>query len=79
MMDGPTYDNYLNILLLSNRLAPQIDQISINAASVLMSRNRHAEAIPLLRAVAFDPHGGGNIGVARQMLDRAEAALAEQR
>jgi len=77
MMDQPTWENYLNVLLLAQQFAPQIDEISINTASVLMSHDRHAEAIPLLRAVAFDPHGGGNAGVAREMLEQAEAALAE--
>ncbi|MGH6952393.1 MAG: tetratricopeptide repeat-containing protein [Vitreimonas sp.] len=74
-MDQPTADNYLNVLLLANQLAPQIDQIGINAASALMARGRHAEAIPMLRAIAYDPHGGSNARVAREMLAEAEAGL----
>ena len=29
----------------------------------------------MLRAVAYDPHGGGNAQVARDMLQEAEAGL----
>jgi len=76
MMNQQTAENYLNVLLLANQLAPQIDEIAINTASALMAHSRHAEAIPMLRAVAYDPHGGGNTTVAREMLTEAEAALA---
>lgn len=75
MMDQATAENYLNVLLLAHQLAPQIDEISINTASALMGRRRYAEAIPMLRAVAYDPHGGGNAQVARDMLQEAEAGL----
>jgi len=74
-MDDATAANYLNILLLANQLAPQIDEISLNAAAALMSNNRHAEAIPMLRMVAFDPHAGSGAGAARRMLQEAEAAI----
>lgn len=74
-MDQATWENYLNVMLLAHQLAPQIDEIGINAASVLISHNRHAEAIPMLRAIAFDPHGGGNTNVARQMMERAQAEM----
>jgi tetratricopeptide (TPR) repeat protein len=77
MMSGETWDNYLNVLLLSHQLAPQIDEITLNAASALMGHNRHAEAIPLLRMVAYDPHGGSGAQIARQMLEQAEAAAAQ--
>jgi len=76
MMDEASAANYLNILLLANQLAPQIDEISLNAAAALMGHGRHAEAIPMLRAVAFDPHAGSGAGAARQMLQEAEAAVA---
>lgn len=75
MMDRPALENYLNVLMLANQLAPQIDEISINAAYALMANDRHAEAIPMLRAVAFDPHGGGNAEVARGMLEEAQSRL----
>jgi hypothetical protein len=77
-MDAETSENYVNVLLLANQLAPQIDEISVNAAAALMMRTRHREAIPLLRAVAFDPHGGASARTARTMLEEAEAALAQE-
>lgn len=77
MMDGPTFENYLNVLLLARQLAPQVDEISINAASALMGNNRHAEAIPILRALAYDPHAGGNADAAQRMLNEAQAALGQ--
>lgn len=77
-MNEETAANYMNILLLAHQLAPQIDEISLNAAAALMMHDRNAEAVPLLRAVAYDPHGGSGADAARQMLERAEAALAER-
>lgn len=70
-------ENTLNILLLARQLAPQVDEISINAASALMGHNRHAEAIPILRALAYDPHAGGNADTAQRMLNEAQAALEQ--
>ncbi|MGD9982332.1 MAG: hypothetical protein AB7H66_09730 [Hyphomonadaceae bacterium] len=75
-MDETTWNNYMNVLLLANQLAPQIDEISMNAAGALIAHGRHREAIPLLRAVAYDPHAGSGAQRARQMLQEAEAAVS---
>lgn len=75
MMNDATYDNYLNVMLLAHQLAPQVQEISINTASALMTKGRNAEAIPILRALAYDPHAGGS-ETAQHMLSDAEAALA---
>jgi hypothetical protein len=75
-MDRATAENYLNVLLLAHQLAPQIDQISLNTASALMAHGRHAEAIPMLRVLAYDPHGGGSAERAQQLLSEAEGAQA---
>jgi hypothetical protein len=77
IMDEATSENYMNVLLLARQLAPQIDEISVNAAAALMMRDRNAEAIPLLRAVAYDPHAGSGAQAARAMLEQAEAAVAQ--
>jgi hypothetical protein len=77
-MSDATYENYLNILLLARQLAPQVDEISLNAANVLLSANRQREAIPILRALAYDPHAGGSAEVAQRLLARAEADLASE-
>lgn len=75
-MDQDTYANYLNVLLLARRLAPQVDAISLRAAEALIAAERRSEAIPILRALAYDPHGGGNAERAQQLLSEAEGAQA---
>lgn len=77
-MDQATYANYINILLLARQLAPQVDEISLNAANALISANRAREAIPILRALAYDPHAGGAAETAQRLLSEAEGALAGQ-
>lgn len=77
-MSEATYENYLNILLLARQLAPQVDEISLNAANVLLSSGRAREAIPILRALAYDPHAGGAAETAQRLLTEAETALATE-
>lgn len=67
-----TAENTLNVLLLARRLAPQVQEININAAQALMAFGRVADAVPILRMVAYDPHGGGGAEFARQLLAEAE-------
>ncbi len=45
-MSDTTFENYLNILLLARQLAPQVDEISLNAANMLIAADRPREAIP---------------------------------
>jgi hypothetical protein len=75
-MTDTAYENYLNILLLARQLAPQVDEISLNAANVLLAGGRAREAIPILRALAYDPHAGGAAEAAQRLLTEAESALA---
>jgi hypothetical protein len=77
-MSQATYENYLNILLLARQLAPQVDEISLNAANALLSSSRTREAIPILRALAYDPHGGGAAETAQRLLTEAETTLAAE-
>jgi len=74
-MSEATFENYLNILLLARQLAPQVDEISLNAANMLIAADRPREAIPILRALAYDPHAGGAAETALRLLTAAEAAL----
>jgi hypothetical protein len=76
MMNEETYANYLNVLLLARQLAPQVDTISLRAARALMTADRRSEAIPILRALAYDPHGGGAAERAQELLAEAEGAQA---
>lgn len=73
-MNDATFDNYVNVLLLAHQLAPQVPEIGFGAAGALMSKGRNAEAIPILRALAYDPHGGGAAQTAQHMLEQAQAA-----
>lgn len=71
-------ENALNALLLAHQLAPQVPDITFMAADWLLTADRPAEAIPMLRVIAFNPHGGDGAERAKEMLTRAEAALVEQ-
>lgn len=73
-MNDATFDNYVNVLLLAHQLAPQVPDISFGTAGALMSKGRNAEAIPILRALAYDPHGGAAAQAAQRMLEQAQAA-----
>ncbi|MBX3428144.1 MAG: hypothetical protein KF779_01025 [Hyphomonadaceae bacterium] len=78
-MDDATYENYVNILLLARQLAPQVGEISLNAAHVLLRAHRVREAIPILRALAYDPHAGSGAETTQRLLAEAEAELAGSR
>ncbi len=65
-------DNILDVLHNAAALAPQVDDVRIEAARALMMRDRWAEAEPLLVPVANNPHGGGGAAVARAMLEEIE-------
>ena len=66
----------VDMLLRAHVLAPQVLSITMNAASLLMTRRRYEEAIALLAPVALNPHEGGAARAAREMIGRAQAAMA---
>jgi hypothetical protein len=68
---GLSDETSLNVLLLAQQLAPQVDHYRINAASALMSVERYEEAANLLMPLAFEPHGGEQATFARAMLEAA--------
>lgn len=53
---GPEGDAAVALLARAHKLAPQVDEISLVAAEVLMRRKRYAEVIELLEPVAYAPH-----------------------
>lgn len=69
-------DNILDVLHNAAALAPQVDDVSIEAARALMMRRRWDEAEELLIPVANNPHGGAGAAVARAMLKEIERARA---
>lgn len=70
-----TSDNTRNVLLLAFSLAPQVAEIRMNAAALLISRNEFAEAEAMLRPLAADPHDAGIARAAREMREMALARL----
>ncbi len=75
-LDDATRENALNALLLARQLAPQIPEITFYAADWLLAVGRPAEAIPMLRLIAYDPHGGSSADRAREKLVHAETLAA---
>lgn len=77
-MTRTAMDNTTNVVLLAHQLAPQVTDIGFLAAQWLMNRDRPAEAVPILRSIAFDPHGGAGAKQALELLHRAQEAAAQQ-
>lgn len=62
-------DNVLDVLHNAAVLAPQVDEVRIEAARAMMMRRRWNEATALLDPVAANPHGGAGAAIARAMLE----------
>jgi hypothetical protein len=71
-------ENTMNILLLAHQLAPQVAQIRVSAATMLMNRDMFEPAEVLLRPLAADPHDAELAQTARQLLERARARQRPQ-
>ena len=71
---GPPSENTLNVYLLAHDLAPQVDDISLEAARALKRANRWPEAKVLLEMVAYEPHPNGATLLARRMLEAGASA-----
>jgi Flp pilus assembly protein TadD len=70
-----TSENTSNVLLLAHQLAPQVVDITFNAASLLIARRDFAQAIALLMPLVASPHDPGISRAAREMVERAEAEM----
>lgn len=68
MANGDMNENTANIFMLAHQLAPQVGEISIDAAQAMVSLGKKQEAIALLQPVANNPHGG-------KLSERAQALL----
>lgn len=66
-------DNTINILLLASELAPQTQEGTMNAASLLIARSRWEEAERLLLPLTGDPHNQGLAEAARRLVEAARA------
>jgi tetratricopeptide (TPR) repeat protein len=65
-------DNNINVLLLARSIAPQVDEISVDAGRLLMLRDRFDDARLVLAPVAAKTHGGKIAETARTLLAAAE-------
>jgi Flp pilus assembly protein TadD len=74
MKDDPGYvsENSSNVLMLAHQLAPQVHDVTMNAAWMLLRRGNRAEAAALLEPLAADPHN-------QSLASAAAALLAEAR
>jgi Flp pilus assembly protein TadD len=64
-------ENTRNVLLLAHELAPQVSDITMNAALLLMSRREFDDAEALLLPLAYDPHNASLREAARRLLEQA--------
>ena len=74
--DGFDTENTANILALARQLAPQVVEISMNAATMLIGRRDYDLAEAILRPLAAHPHNEGLAQAASQLLERSRQARA---
>jgi Flp pilus assembly protein TadD len=66
-------ENTVNTLLLAQQLAPQVTEIRMNAAGLLIARGDLDLAADLLAPVIADPHDQALAAAARKMLESARS------
>ncbi|RZI98133.1 MAG: hypothetical protein EON90_14575 [Brevundimonas sp.] len=76
-VDAPGYPTPgdLGTWVQAYRLAPQLASVRIGAGQALLFRDRDAEGLALLSAVASNPHGGASAEYARKMIEDAKAGV----
>lgn len=72
--EGYDSDNTANILALAYQLAPQVTEISMNTAAVLIGRRDFDLAERILQPLASNPHNDELAQAAQELLERARAA-----
>jgi thioredoxin-like negative regulator of GroEL len=63
-----TSENTLNIMLLAQELAPQVSEVAMKTASVLIAHKKYDHAERLLLPLAADAHNPGLAAAAQRML-----------
>jgi len=71
MFGEPMPDSAVDVLVTAHTLAPQVDEVAMTTALVLMRRQRFVEAAHILRRLAYEPHGGDRAKAAQQLLQLA--------
>ena len=64
-------DNTMEIMLFARELAPQVEELTMNAAHLLLLRNKFEEAEAILRPLASHPHDPSLAAAAQALADRA--------
>ncbi len=72
--EGYDSDNTANILALAYQLAPQVTEISMNTAAVLIGRRDYDLAERILQPLASNPHNDELAQAAQELLERARTA-----
>jgi hypothetical protein len=71
--DRFTSPNTLNIMMLAHELAPQVGEVAMKTATVLMAQKKYEQAEQLLMPLASNPHNTGLAAAAQGLLLRARA------
>ena len=66
-------ENTSNVMLLAHSLAPQVAEIRMNAAALLMNRGQFEPAEALLQPLAAMAHDASTAEAARRLLEQARA------
>ena len=74
----PLTTSLQSVIVQAYNLAPQCDEIALNAGRMLAQVGRKAEAISALQGVAGDPHGGGYSRNARRLIALLRAPHADE-
>jgi len=69
--DQELSENALNVRLLAQQLAPQVESIALETAHALLAAERYDDAVGMLQSVAYRPHGRWS-GYAAAMLQAAQ-------
>ncbi len=74
LADGkPPSENTLNVLKLAHKLAPQVDEISLEAAIALSKADQPKDARHLFEMVAYGPNANSRSRYARRLLSQVGA------
>jgi len=77
LADGqPPSENTLNVIQLAHQLAPQVDDITLEAAVAMVRAERMTDAKRLLALVAYAPHDTARSSYARTLLERVASGKA---
>ncbi len=70
---GDAPDSVVDVLLRAYNLAPQVTEIGLNAARVLLDRKRADEAMVILSPIANDAHNPKAAAIARKLIRIAQS------